>query len=424
MEQPRVPASGAVLTADHVHTVGAMAYVWGWPRVNSFNRRALITQAPEPGRLGGILPAAPRGQIGMLNDYMDASQTFVVCPNQDVAYGLGYFSLDDEPAVIQVPDFGERFWAYALYDARTDQFGQLGKQYGTEPGFYLLVGPNWDAEVPKGVTALMRSSTEYAMAGPRVAPEDSDEDRAAIKSIVNQILAYPLAEFDGQMKTKDWDDVPSFPAPDAGGGEERLSAVVVSKSSATATSTSPVLSVGYQRQDVYIRSMNERPCDRVEALPVGEIRVDQQYIGLELVERFVQRLRASDQLCGERPVGLGAEVVESERRRASTRTRTDSLGGSLTASPGPYSLEHQCSPPNPAAHHSEFRRSLVAGSRKFCRGGVTSPDVNVGTLIDGKGSGQTGQFFAIDAGWASVVTGPSDPTSASLADVRCPCEDP
>ena len=31
------------------------------------------------------------------------------CPNQDVVYGLGFFSLDEEPVVIQVPDFGDRY---------------------------------------------------------------------------------------------------------------------------------------------------------------------------------------------------------------------------------------------------------------------------------------------------------------------------
>ena len=37
--------------------------------------------------------------------------------------GLGSFSLEDEPVVAQVPDFGDRFWTYALFDARTDQIG-------------------------------------------------------------------------------------------------------------------------------------------------------------------------------------------------------------------------------------------------------------------------------------------------------------
>jgi hypothetical protein len=42
-------------------------------------------------------------------------------------YGLGFFALDVEPVVIQVPDFGDRFFVYAFYDARTDQFGHIGK---------------------------------------------------------------------------------------------------------------------------------------------------------------------------------------------------------------------------------------------------------------------------------------------------------
>lgn len=54
-----------------------------------------------------------------------------------------------EPVVIQVPEFGDRFWVYAAYDQRTDQFGELGKPYGTKPGFYLLAGPNWKGEAPK-----------------------------------------------------------------------------------------------------------------------------------------------------------------------------------------------------------------------------------------------------------------------------------
>ena len=94
----------------------------------------------------------------MLNDYIDPGQTFIACPNQDVVYGLGFFSLDEEPVIAQVPDFGDRFWVYSLYDARTDQFAEIGKPYGSPPGFYLLVGPTWKGETPRGVTAVIRSA--------------------------------------------------------------------------------------------------------------------------------------------------------------------------------------------------------------------------------------------------------------------------
>lgn len=87
--------------SESAKTIGRMVYVWGWPMVNQMNRRAAIIQAPAPGRLNGVLPVAPRGQIGMLDDYIDPGQNFVTCPNQDVVYGLGFFSLDEEPVIIQ-----------------------------------------------------------------------------------------------------------------------------------------------------------------------------------------------------------------------------------------------------------------------------------------------------------------------------------
>ena len=69
--------------------------------------------------------------------------------------------------MIQVPDFGSRFWVYQIVDLRTDSFVQLGKMYGTTPGFYLLVGPNWKGEVPKGITKVFRSPSNTGMVAPR-----------------------------------------------------------------------------------------------------------------------------------------------------------------------------------------------------------------------------------------------------------------
>jgi hypothetical protein len=158
----------------------------------------------------------------MLTDYIKPDQTFIVCPNQDVAYGAGFSALDKQPTVFQVPDFGDRFWVYALYDARTDEFAQIGKQYGTKPGFYMIVGPNWKGETPKGIRAVVRSSTELVFSIPRVFKNDTAEDTKAVQQVLNQINFYPLSDYDGQMKVTDWSKLPHFPLP-AGltGGETK-----------------------------------------------------------------------------------------------------------------------------------------------------------------------------------------------------------
>ena len=216
------PAVGTALTKEYVQMVGRMAYVWGWPMVDSHNRRESFATAPECGYMGGVLPVAPVGYNTMLTDYIKPEQTFVTCPNQDVTYGASFTALDKEPTVFQVPDFGDRFWVYALYNARTDEIAEIGKPYGTKPGFYMIVGPNWKGETPKGITAVVRSSTELVFAVPRVFKDDNAEDTKAIQPALSQILYYPLSEFDGKMKTKDWSKLPNFPAPStAGKGETK-----------------------------------------------------------------------------------------------------------------------------------------------------------------------------------------------------------
>ena len=155
------PPPGTAMTTAYVQSAGRTAYLWGWPLVNMANRATAFSKAPEPGLLGGVVPVA-FGRNAMLTGYVDPEETFVTCPNQDVVYGAGFFALDKEPIVFQVPDFGDRFWVYPLYDARTDEFSEIGKQYGTKPGFYMIVGPEWKGSTPVGITAVVRSSTALA----------------------------------------------------------------------------------------------------------------------------------------------------------------------------------------------------------------------------------------------------------------------
>jgi len=147
----------------------------------------------------------------MLTDYIAPEERVAACPNQDVVYGAGTLALDISAVVLQVPDFGERFWVYQVSDCRTDGFAQLGKMHATTPGFYLLVGPNWKGEVPKGVTQVFRSSTGSGIVGPRVFMDDTPEDRQAIQPVLRQIMMYPVSEYDGTMKSIDWSTIPHLP---------------------------------------------------------------------------------------------------------------------------------------------------------------------------------------------------------------------
>jgi hypothetical protein len=217
---PGVPA-GTVITKEFAAAVAPDTYVWGWPIVNAYHRRGSFAAAPEPGLQGGILPVAPTGYVSMLTDYITPDQRWVAHPNQDVVYGFGYGAVDTDPVVVQVPDFGGRFWVYAIYDARSDEFSKLGKQYGTKPGSYLVVGPNWKGKVPNGIAGVIHAPTELIGMGPRIFMDDTEEDRAAVQRVLSQLVVYPLSKYTGKPQTKDWTKTPHFPAAEKSAAETR-----------------------------------------------------------------------------------------------------------------------------------------------------------------------------------------------------------
>src|SRR5262245_18351203 len=73
---PKAPAdvagtpTGTMMTKDYVATEGRLAYIWGWPLVNNLTRALAVQNLPEPGRIGGVLPASPPGYVSMLTVYI------------------------------------------------------------------------------------------------------------------------------------------------------------------------------------------------------------------------------------------------------------------------------------------------------------------------------------------------------------------
>jgi hypothetical protein len=219
LAMPTGPDTRVKITEAYAAHVARDAFFWAWPMVNIYNKRRGAEQSKELAYAGPV-PAAPLNRIVMLTDYVAPDERIVACPNQDVAYGGGSIDLGQSPVVIQVPDFGERFWVYQAVDLRSDSFVQLGKMYGTTPGFYLFVGPNWKGEVPKGISKVFRSPTNTGFVAPRVFMDDTAEDRQAIQPVLRQIMMYPLAEYDGRMKSIDWGTIAKL--PNAATGEQEI----------------------------------------------------------------------------------------------------------------------------------------------------------------------------------------------------------
>ena len=104
-------------------------------------------------------------------------------------------TLDKEPIVFQVPEFGDRFWVYAHYDASHRRaFRDRQTQYGTKPGFYMMVGPNWNGEnasrrLRRWCAPLRRWSLPFRasllMTARRI--------KKAVQPVISQVAYYPLS---------------------------------------------------------------------------------------------------------------------------------------------------------------------------------------------------------------------------------------
>jgi hypothetical protein len=209
-----VPAAEAAPDAlpgpDDVPALAREAYVWGWPLAYVHTCRRQLEKVPAPGNSGGM-PVAPVNRLAMLVDRISPRAAAIPCPNQDVMYGFGIFDLAESAVVLQVPDFGDRFWLYQLGDQRTDAFANLGSMYGTQPGFYLVVGPGWQGAAPEGFEGVLRCPTRHAFCIPRVFVSAREGDREAAAASVRGIAAYPLHEFTRETLVRDWSRLRWFP---------------------------------------------------------------------------------------------------------------------------------------------------------------------------------------------------------------------
>jgi hypothetical protein len=92
-----------------------------WPMVNIYNRLLAHEKLPAPGWRAACCRLRRR-IISACFTTTSSLLSAVAYPNQDVVYGQCVLAVDCEPFVIQVPDFGKRFWVYQIVDQRTDSY--------------------------------------------------------------------------------------------------------------------------------------------------------------------------------------------------------------------------------------------------------------------------------------------------------------
>ena len=91
--------------------------------------------------------------------------TSVITPNSDTPYSLLWLDLRAEPVVVSVPAVPKnRYYSVQLTDGNTFNYGYIGSRAtGNDAGDYLIVGPDWKGETPKGIKKVFQSSTAFSI---------------------------------------------------------------------------------------------------------------------------------------------------------------------------------------------------------------------------------------------------------------------
>jgi hypothetical protein len=193
-----VAASVAIIVPRlSTYIAGMKAYVYGYPIVVMDVSRDVLTAAPAPDRDGY---AAPINQFAKMPGYVSPYFTNVVRISLNSLWSTAWLDLDEEPIVLSVPDTHDRYYVFSIMNMWTDVFGSVGKRtHGTDPGAFLIVGPNWQGAAPADVEETFRSSTRYAWVLGQTQANGPD-DFAAVNALQADYKLTPLGVW-GQIYT-------------------------------------------------------------------------------------------------------------------------------------------------------------------------------------------------------------------------------
>lgn len=186
------PRPGA-LTAAEAREIARDAYVYGVPMVDQYK----TMYAYSIGKDGPQYQGPFNSVLNMARVFTPADTAFVT-PNSDTPYTFAGLDLRAEPVVITVPKMEkDRYFVFQLMDLYTFNFDYIGSRTtGNDGGSFLIAGPKWQGENPKGISKVIRSETELVTVVGRTQMFNV-ADLANVKKIQAGYKVQPLSAFLG-----------------------------------------------------------------------------------------------------------------------------------------------------------------------------------------------------------------------------------
>src|SRR5262245_41358002 len=163
------------------------AYVYGYSLVTTDVTRIQMSNVPAVEEL-----KAPLNQFANVKRYPPADYRGVSAPNADTLYSVAWLDLA-EPQVFSHPDMGKRYFLFPMIDLWMTIFASPGtRTTGEKAGNFLITGPGWKGEVPKGLQHI-QSATRYMVILGRTYADGTDADYKAANALQAQYKITPLS---------------------------------------------------------------------------------------------------------------------------------------------------------------------------------------------------------------------------------------
>jgi len=161
---PGASTENGQTAADSLRAIVKEAYVYGFPMVDAYR----IQYAYFINRNNTEFKA-PINHLYSEARVFTPKDTVIQTPNSDTPYSFAELDLRGGPMVLTVPVIEKnRYFSIQLIDEYTFNFAYIGsRSTGNNGGSFLIAGPGWNGDTPKGISKLIRSETEFVMAGYR-----------------------------------------------------------------------------------------------------------------------------------------------------------------------------------------------------------------------------------------------------------------
>ena len=136
------------------------AYVYAFPMIAAYKAMYQFSVDKTNSQYKG-----PFNVVHSSAEVYTPKDTAIVTPNSDTPYSMLEADLRAEPIVFCVPDVPKnRYYSVQLTDMYTFNYGYVGsRSTGNDAGCYMVAGPGWKGETPKGIRGVFQSETQFSL---------------------------------------------------------------------------------------------------------------------------------------------------------------------------------------------------------------------------------------------------------------------